>query len=386
MNTLMKRLALAVGFMTMGSAVVGARQTPAPPAAAAAATNVIGPKIQFATPIYDFGRARAGEPVKHIYVFTNTGDQLLIINSVQPGCGCTTVGAWTKQVEPGQTGSIPIQFNTSGYNGPVSKRPTVLCNGTNQATVFLQLNGTVYRPFELNPPMAVLNLPPDAETASAVVTLTNNTEEPLLLSAPESNNRAFMAELKTNALGKGYQLIVSAVPPTPGSVQGQISLRSSWTNAAVINVPVAINVQPAVMVIPPYITLAPGPLASAVTNSVSILNRSTNDVTLSEPVVNVPGVEAQIKEMQPGKSFTALLAFPQGFQIPPGQQVELMVKSSNPKFPVVKIPVMQTPRPAPPAPHPAAPMKPMPTPIAPAKPVPTSIAKPPPLPPLPAGH
>ena len=81
------------------------------------------------------------------------------------------------------------------------------------------------------------------------------------------------------------------------------------------------NVQPAVMVMPSYITLAPGPLANAVTNSVAIQNNSTNQLPLSEPVVNVPGVEAQIKEMQPGKSFTAMLAFPQGFQVPPGQQV-----------------------------------------------------------------
>ena len=375
MKILMKHL--AVGFMTAGTAVVGARQTAAPPAAAEASTNVIGPKIQFATPLHDFGRARAGEPVKYTYVFTNTGDRLLILNTVQPQCGCTTAGDWTRQVQPGNTGSIPIQFNTANYNGPVFKQVTVTCNVTNQPTLFLQLKGTVYKPFDLNPPMAVLNIPPDAETASVVVTITNNTEEPLVLSTPESNNRAFAAELKTNALGKGYQLIVSAVPPTPpGSVQGQISLRTSWTNPAVISVPVAANVQPAVMVIPSYITLAPGPLANAVTNSVSIRNNSTNDLKLSDPVVNVAGVEAEIKEMQPGKSFTALLAFPQGFQIPPGQQVELSVKSSNPKFPVVKVLVVQTPRPAPP------PVRPTP----PVKPVPSPAATPPPVPPLPAGH
>jgi copper(I)-binding protein len=377
MKILMKHLALAVGLMTAGTAVVGARQTAAPPAAAEASTNVIGPKIQFATPLHDFGRARAGEPVKYTYVFTNTGDRLLILNTVQPQCGCTTAGDWTRQVQPGNTGSIPIQFNTANYNGPVFKQVTVTCNVTNQPTLFLQLKGTVYKPFDLNPPMAVLNIPPDAETASVVVTITNNTEEPLVLSTPESNNRAFAAELKTNALGKGYQLIVSAVPPTPpGSVQGQISLRTSWTNPAVISVPVAANVQPAVMVIPSYITLAPGPLANAVTNSVSIRNNSTNDLKLSDPVVNVAGVEAEIKEMQPGKSFTALLAFPQGFQIPPGQQVELSVKSSNPKFPVVKVLVVQTPRPAPP------PVRPTP----PVKPVPSPAATPPPVPPLPAGH
>ena len=60
-----------------------------------------------------------------------------------------------------------------------------------------------------------------------------------------------------------------------------------------------------------------------------------------------------------------MVAFPQGFQVPRGQQVELSVKTSNPKFPVVKVPVMQMQRrpaapgrPAPaaaPAPAPAAP-------------------------------
>jgi copper(I)-binding protein len=391
MNMLMKDLVLAVSIMTVGMASVGARQVPAPPtpsappASAAASTNVIGPKIQFATPMYDFGRMKAGDPVKYTYIFTNTGDRLLVLNSVQPQCGCTTAGDWTKQVEPGQTGSIPIQFNTANYNGPVFKQVTVSCNVTSQPTLFVQLKGTVFKAFDFNPPMAVLTIPPDAESASCVVTITNNMDEPLLLSAPESNNRAFAAELKTNALGKGYQLIVSAVPPMPaGSVQGQINLRTSWTNPAVITVPVAANVQPAVMVIPSYITLNAGPLDKATTNSVAIQNKSTNALQLSKATVNVTGVSAEIRELRPGKDFTALVAFPQGFQVPLGQQVELSVKSSNPKYPLLKVPVMQVQRPAaPPAPTP---------PHVPTVPVvkpavsPTGGLVPPPLPPpLPPG-
>ena len=376
--------------MTVGAAVVGAQQTSAPPATAVTSTNVaatangIGPKIQFATPVYDFGRSKSGEPVKYTYVFTNTGDGLLILAAVQPQCGCTAAGDWTKQVEPGKTGLIPIQYNGAA-NGPVVKQVTVTCNVTNQPTVILQLKGTLYRPFELFPPMAVLNILPDAESASGVVSITNNMEEPLVLSMPESNNRAFAAELKTNAPGKGYQLIISAVPPMPpGSVQGQVSLRTSWTNPAVISVPVQLVVQPAVMVIPSYITLASGPLGKAVTNSVSIQNNSTNLLTLSEPTVNASGAEAQIREMQPGKSFTAMVAFPEGFQVPPGQQVELSIKSSNPKFPLIKVPVMQMSRPAPPPMAPTPTVAPA-TPVAPVKKVssagPRPLPTPPPLPP-----
>src|ERR1017187_5113459 len=175
MKILMNDLVLAVSIMTVGAASVGAQQivTLPPPAApsvastnVAASTNAIGPKMQVATPLYDFGRMRAGDPVKYTYVFTNTGDRLLIINSVQPQCGCTTAGEWTRQVEPGNTGSIPIQVNTLGYNGPVIKQVTVTCNVSNQPALYLQLKGTLYKPIEFIPPMAVIGIPPDSESGS----------------------------------------------------------------------------------------------------------------------------------------------------------------------------------------------------------------------------
>jgi hypothetical protein len=351
MNTVTKELVLTASSLIIGTALVGAQPTSAPPANTATSTNALGPKIQFATPVYDFGRARSGEPVKYTYVFTNTGDALLIINSVQPGCGCTSAGEWTKQVEPGKTGSIPIQFNTMGYSTPVVKMITVACNIPSQPPlVYLQLKGTVYTPYVVNPPWAVLNVSPDVETASLVVAITNNTEEPLILSAPESNNRMISAQLITNQPGKEYQLKISTVPPLgTGNIQAQIILRTTWTNTPVIPVTVVANVPPALSVNPSFMTLAAGPLPNAVTNSVTIQNYSTNLVTLSEPVVNVPGVEATIREMQPGKSFAASLAFPQGFQIALGQQVELKMNTSNPKFPVLKVPVIQLSRPVVPA-------------------------------------
>ena len=387
----MKNLAWAVGLMMLGTAVVGAQQTSAPPATVTTPTNAVGPKIQFATPVYEFGKIRAGEPIRYTFVFTNTGDQVLILNSVQPQCGCTTAGEWTKQVEPGGTGTIPIQVNTFGYNGLVTKQVTVTCNVASQPMTFLQLKGTLYKPIDFNPPLAVLNLPPDGETASVVVTITNNTDEPLMLAYPESNNRMFSAQLVTNTPGKGFQLTVAVVPPlSTGSVQGQINLRTGWTNPVVLTVPVVVNVQPAVMAIPSYITLAPGPLATAVTNSVTIQNNSTNALQLSEPVVNVPGVVAQINEIRPGRAFTATLAFPEGFTVPPGQQVELTVKSTNPKYPVIKVPIMQMPRPAvyhPPATL-AAPLAPV-RPLTQPRPNPQAAASrplPPPPPPLPVSR
>lgn len=366
----MKNLVLPLFALLLGSATVVARQPAAappvptppgplpPPAVAptnsAAATNTLGPKIQFATPVYDFGRAKAGELVKHAYIFTNFGDQVLEIKSVQPGCGCTTVGEWTKQVEPGKTGSIAIQFNTANFNGAVLKTPSVTCNDRATPTVVLQLKGTVWKPIDVSPLFAVLNVTADTQNASAVVRILNNMDEPLTLSDPQCNNRAFAVEIKTNQPGKDFQLVVSTVPPlAPGVVQGVITVKTSSTNAPVITATAFANVPPVLVVVPAQLVLPPAPLPNDMTLSVMIRNNSTNDMTLSDPAINLKNVEVQLTEAQPGRTYSALVKFPRGFAIPDGQPVELTCKSSHIQYPVVKIPVIQSPRP--PVPHPMPP-------------------------------
>src|ERR1017187_6139405 len=61
--------------------------------------------------------------------------------------------------------------------------------------------------------------------------------EPITLSAPESNNRAFTAQLATKQPGKEFQLTISAAPPfEPGKTQAQITLKTSSTNMPLITI------------------------------------------------------------------------------------------------------------------------------------------------------
>ena len=330
--------------------------TPAP-AAASADTNAPGPKIEFATPTYDFGRSKSGDPVKYTYYFTNSGNEVLEVTKVQPSCGCTTAGEFSKKVEPGQAGSIPIQFNSGNFNGPVFKTITVSSTAKNQPTTVLQLRGTIWKPIEFVPAYSVLTLPPDSPSASTTVRITNNLEEPLVLLEPHSSNPAFSAELKTNAPGRGFELTISGNRPlNTGTMNGQITIKTLSTNMPVITVPFWANVQSAVMVFPPQISLPPAPLTNKATPSITIQNNSTNKLTVTEAAVNIPGVELQLKEMQPGRIFSAQLVFPEGFEIPAGKEVLFTAKSSNPQTPLIKVPILQAAhRPAPLQLPPAAP-------------------------------
>ena len=161
-----------------------------------------GPKIQFDTPVYDFGRISAGVVVKHSYIFTNVGDQQLIITNVQPTCGCTAAADWSRQVEPGNIGTIPIQFNSANFGGPVTKMITVVCNDKTQPTVHLQIKGTIWKPIDVTPAYAVINVPPECAGGSATIKILNNAEEALTLGTPEVNQPGFGVEIKTNNLEK----------------------------------------------------------------------------------------------------------------------------------------------------------------------------------------
>jgi hypothetical protein len=315
--------------------------------AVASAAVGSGPKIQFGDPVHDFGRIKSGEMVKHTYVFTNVGGAILQVTNVKGSCGCTTAGEWTRQVEPGKSGNIPIQFNSAGFSGQVGKSIAVACNDTNQPTVELKIKAIVWKPIDVTPQLAVLNVTSDSPSNATTVHIVNNEEAPLALSAPESSNPAFATELKTIQPGKAYQLIVRTVPPLAvGIVQGQITLKTSSTNLPVIQVGAWANLQQPVMVIPAQITLPATPLAKPTPLTVSIRNNGTSALVLTDPAVNAQGVDVQIRAVQPGRYFTLTASFPTGFELAMGEKLEVSVKSNHPQFPMIKVPVIPAPRPA----------------------------------------
>ncbi len=310
--------------------------------ATAASTNSIGPRIKFEETVHDFGRAQAGEQVKYTYVFTNAGDQTLEVTGVH-ACGCITAN-WTKSVEPGKTGAIPMSFNSSGYNGGVTKIINVTCNDPSNRQPRLTFKGAIWQPIEIQPNRVFLNIPVGSPSVSATVRITNHMDAAITLSPPEINNRAFKAELKTVEPGKVFEVVVSTVPPMPtGFANGQLMLKTSATNMPVINLSVSANVASPISVTPNRIALPAGVLQAPQTRTVTIVNNGSSVLELTNPVVNLPGVDVQLKQVEAGHRFTATLTFPQGFEMPQGKEGELSIKSNEPSVPLVKVLISQFP-------------------------------------------
>jgi hypothetical protein len=100
-------------------------------------------------------------------------------------------------------------------------------------------------------------------------------------------------------------------------------------------------VQPSLTVMPPRIRLPAEPLAKATPFTVAVQNRSTNSLVLFEPSIDASGADVQLRELQPGRLFNLIVTFPAGFQVSPGKKIVARVKSNQPQFPYVTVPVLQ---------------------------------------------
>ena len=322
------------------------------PAAPAAATkpNADGPRITFSETLFDFGKIKSSEPVRHEYIVTNTGNAVLDIMTVQPGCpGCTTALPWDKQIQPGQTGQIPIQFNPHGFSGPVSKSVTVSCNDPAQPTHMLQFKANVWQPIDVQPSYLYF-MPAEGEETNEtkVVRIVSNLDEPVTLGPPQCDNPAFKLELKTLQAGKEFALHVShAGVNSNASPQGLITISTSSSNAPTVKVSTRVMPQPALAVSPLQIMLPAGSLSAGHRHTQMIRNNSSAPMKVTEAAVNAEGVTVQIDESQPGKLFLLTVNFPANFQARPGEPLALTVKTSHPRRPLIKVPIVQSAAPAP---------------------------------------
>lgn len=73
------------------------------------------------------GQLVKDQEVEVTFRFKNNGDNLLVIENVSAGCGCTIPEKPEQPFAPGEEGVIKAKFNGSG-SGMISKNVTVIAN------------------------------------------------------------------------------------------------------------------------------------------------------------------------------------------------------------------------------------------------------------------
>ncbi|MDR3712559.1 MAG: DUF1573 domain-containing protein [Puia sp.] len=94
--------------------------------------------IQWIDSTKDFGKIEEGQKLEVSFRFKNTGDKPLIIERVQPSCGCTVAEQSKDPVAPGAEGLIKATFNSEGRSGINHKTLFVSANTKGSQTHSLQ--------------------------------------------------------------------------------------------------------------------------------------------------------------------------------------------------------------------------------------------------------
>ena len=320
------------------SSVASATQTAKPPA-----TPASGPRLNLASTTYNFGKVTGDTKILCEFVFTNTGNEPLIISNVIPSCGCMTAKPWTQQVAPGQKGSVPIEFNTAHYLGRVAKSATVICNDPVRSNLSLQITGDVWRPLQITPELANFNLNVETPSNSVTVRLASQLDEPLYFTELLNTNANIAAELQTNVPGKEYSLVLRTIPPFPTNNQsGEIQLKSSSPIIPTVPIKTRINIYPTVLTIPYVIRMPSLPLAQEFPYNVWVRNLGTTKVQVTEAKFDSPSVAVNVKEQKPGTESVVELKFPTGFNVTNTPAPALHIKTTHPRFPELTVPLLLT--------------------------------------------
>ncbi|MBR3829495.1 MAG: DUF1573 domain-containing protein [Bacteroidales bacterium] len=132
----MKKFFLLSLFVSMAFATINAQE------AKTQEQPADGPKIAFTEQEHNYGTIKKGGDGNCEFVFTNEGNEPLILSNVKASCGCT-VPTWTKEpIMPGKTGTIKVRYNTNNVGG-FTKTITVTCNAVNAPRTTLKIRGKV---------------------------------------------------------------------------------------------------------------------------------------------------------------------------------------------------------------------------------------------------
>ena len=112
-------------------------------------------EFKFEEETINYGKIEKASNGERTFVFTNTGDQPLIIEKIKSSCGCTVPKKPSEPVMPGEKGEIKVSYDTKRVGG-FSKSITITSNAKNAVKV-IKIKGFVNKEISLEKEKSILS-------------------------------------------------------------------------------------------------------------------------------------------------------------------------------------------------------------------------------------
>ena len=112
-------------------------------------------EFKFEKEVIDYGKIDKDSNGERIFVFTNVGNQPLIIKDIKSSCGCTVPEKPEQPIMPGEKGEIKVSYDTKRVGG-FSKSISVFSNAKNPRKG-IKIKGFVQKEVSLEKEKSILS-------------------------------------------------------------------------------------------------------------------------------------------------------------------------------------------------------------------------------------
>lgn len=225
------------------------------------------PKIECDQPKYDFGTSLNDQTIEHVFTLRNAGDEELVIQNVQPSCGCTLAELGDKNLAPGESTTVKARLDLTNRLGRQDKHISVFSNDPETRTLNLLISGDSISALRLDPPVLAFNTIAPTGTVTKTFFVTSSLKEKFKVLDVVSPQKIFQSRITPVEEGVKYQVdvSVSAEGRAGGAVNDNLVVYTDHPKARVMAMAAYGQIPEPLTVSPNVITL----LASAGTRPVT---------------------------------------------------------------------------------------------------------------------
>jgi hypothetical protein len=163
---------------------------------------------------FDLGTVFRGMVVDHHLTLKNTGTEALHLGPIEASCGCTGAIVSSENLLPGDTGSLAITFNSKNFTGQVRKTVTVRTNPATTPPLLIEFTATIIDEITCTPQQFWFKDAEVGKKSRLVITVTNNSKEPLRLTGWRSQLAGFTIILPSAPIdtGKSAEVVAELTP------------------------------------------------------------------------------------------------------------------------------------------------------------------------------
>lgn len=215
-----------------------------------------GPRVVVDQERHSFGKTDVGVAGRHQFVFTNTGNEPLLLTRGTSTCGCCTCVCAARLPEsaipPGRSAKVTLEWKSKLYVGPFRQTATIVTNDPNRREVALLVTGRFAGPVGVAPSQLVFGSLGADRAATAEARLFSYLDEPLEITGCELSNpqnakyfdvsweplSAEQVREEGEARG-GYSLRITVRPGLPvGGFRQRIVLKTNSNTVPTVEIPV----------------------------------------------------------------------------------------------------------------------------------------------------